>query len=153
MRVRRLAVIFLGVAPLVLGEELEPGNWIMEIYHPSEPIEMVHVVVEKSEDDISLTDIDGELIFRDISLADGAIVFEHPVIEEPCRLTWESDTGGWRGTCPPGNEPEFDDGLTISLRPPKAQSPDADSLEDETDLVEPETETADESQGPGMRDQ
>ena len=143
---RWLAVMFLGAVPLVFGEELEAGNWIMEIYHPSEPIEMVHVIVEKSEDGIKLTDIDGEAIFQDIRIEGGEIVFEHPVIEEMCQLTWESREVGWRGTCPPGNEPEFDDGLTISLRPPKAQSPDADGGEVETDSVEPGTVTTDEGQ-------
>ena len=121
------AIILLGVVSAVVCEELEPGGWILEIYRPNAPIDVIHISVAEVEDGFAFKDVDGETIFEDVRVVDGEIVFEHPVFEELCRLSRLADKASWQGTCPPGNEPEFGTGLTISLRPPKASPADSDA--------------------------
>lgn len=119
MKHKLLAVIFLVGGVSAVGEDLKEGNWIMEVYHPSEPLELIHVVAEASGDHFTLVDIDGETLFEDVRVEDGDIEFQHPTLEESCRLVGNKKKAGWQGTCPPGNALEFSEGLTISLRPPK----------------------------------
>ena len=131
MMTRCVALLLLGFCATAVGEGLESGNWILEVYHPSEPLEMTHVILEASGDGFTMLDVDGDSLFDDIQVVDGNIEFQHPVLEELCRLTWQEDKASWRGTCPPGNELEFEEGLTISLRTPKAGGGDND--EDSSD--------------------
>lgn len=121
------AIILLGVVSAVVCEELEPGSWILEIYRPDAPIDVILISVAEVEDGFAFKDMDGKTIFEDVRVVDGEIEFEHPVFEELCRLSRQADKASWQGTCPPGNEPEFDAGLTISLRPPKASDADSDA--------------------------
>ncbi len=122
-----LSIALLGVASSAVCGELQPGSWILEVYRPDAPIDVIHISVVEVDDGFAFKEGDDETIFEDVRVVEGAIEFRHPVFEELCRLARQTDKASWQGTCPPGNEPEFAAGLTISLRPPKASVADSDS--------------------------
>lgn len=112
-------LILSGLALPVAGDGLEAGDWILKIYHPSEPPQLLHISVEKDGDNFVFLDHDGDTLYERVHMVEGDIVFEHPVLEELCRLIRVGESSRWAGTCPPDNEPEFDEGLTMYLRAPK----------------------------------
>jgi len=121
-----LFTALLAASPNAGADDLGPGSWMLEIYRPDAPLDTRHIRVIEADDGFVFVDTDGEVTyFEGVRVVDGAIEFRHPDFQEKCRLTARPDAEGWNGTCPPGHEPEFDAGLTITLRRPKEPSPAA----------------------------
>ncbi len=120
----QLIIMIIALASVSSADELRPGSWMLEIYRPDAPLDAKHIRVVEAGETFVFTDADGEKrYFEEVRLVDGAVEFEHPTFEQTCRLVANAEHDGWVGTCPPGHEPEFAAGLTVTLRPPKGPSP------------------------------
>jgi len=143
--IRLQAILLLGIAPGAAGEELKPGRWVLETYRPDAPLNTVYLTVKKADDGFTFADTNGEAThFETVRVVDHGIEFEHPDFGHMCRLLKRPETAEWKGTCPPGNELQFDSGLTITLRPKKKElaAPEPDSA----DAIRGDSKTGDEPQ-------
>ncbi len=115
----------LAVAGTLSAEELEPGKWMMDVYRPDAPLETILITVEQANGGyIAMSPSDGSLQLHDFQVSDNSVWFEYQAFGERCRLLKEGEKNQWVGTCPPDKPVRFDEGLTITLRPPRGSELD-----------------------------
>jgi len=112
------------------AQELQSGAWTMDVYRPDAPLDLVLLEVVDDVGSYAALDQEGGTILVNFRLQEGDIWFVHAGFNESCRLMQQAE-GVWHGTCPPDQESEFDEGLTITLHAPRADEPSGDSNSDD----------------------
>jgi hypothetical protein len=121
-----IAPLALIVAGQASSTNLEAGTWMLDVYRPDAPQDTIRLEISFEDGVYAVTLSDGASTqVEDLRMADGDVWFEHRDLRESCRLRPTAEPDVWEGTCPPDNEPRFDGGLTVSLRPPRGGDDDA----------------------------
>jgi hypothetical protein len=139
MKNRFLSMVLTTIAAAPLSAEmLEPGIWMLEVYRPDAPQDTIQLDITINGGSYKVTEGGAGQQFDNFRISEGTLWFEHLDFEESCRLLPRPQAKTWQGTCPPDNEPKFEDGLTITLRRPRGHVPHATVAEADTSADVPE---------------